>query len=512
VNMKKILWVMVVSLLVVTVTASFVFADCFTVLVGKDASVDGAVMWGHNEQNGGQRIVNYRVVPRMKFGPSDVVTLRAGGTLPEAEETFSFIWLENPGISFSDAYFNEWGVATGSDGCGTREDSYDELVERGDIVDGGIEYMLRRIVAQRAKTSREGVKIAGELLDRFGYAASGRSLMIVDANEAWVLSMVRGKHWMAQRVPDDEVVLLPNVHVIQEIDLEDTDNFIGSPDVIDYAIERGWYDPASGKAFSFREAYNRIPKEGSFLDIYGCDPRQWYAQSMILGKLIELPVKEHLPFSIKPPNKLSVQDVASILGSHLDGTEFDATENPTGPHAVERSGLARSICGPRTQEAAVYQLRNWMPKEIGSLVWRTTTARCSGVLVPWYLGITETPESYYKPWDMEEQLKVTHHFDPPAGTFDFDPEFAFFAFNAVENLVQLNYEKGMEIARAVWDPFEAEQFAIQSTIEEVALKLLAEDEALAKQFLTSYTNSRALQAVDLANELAKELKTLFWAG
>ena len=508
--MKKILWVMVISLLVVTVTTSFVFADCFTVLVGKDASVDGAVMFGHNENNGGLRIVNYRVIPRIQYGPLDVVTLRNGGTFPQVAETNSFLWLENPGISFSDAYFNEWGVVTASDGCGTREDSYDELVERGDIVDGGIEYMLRRTVALRAKTAREGVKIAGELLNQFGYAASGRSLMIVDANEAWVLAMARGKHWVAQRVPDDEVVLLPNVHVVKEIDLEDTDNFMGAPDVIDYAIERGWYDPDSGEPFSFRGAYNRIPREGSFLDKYGCDPRQWNSQSLVLGKRIELPVKEDLPFSIKPPQKLSVQDVANIIRNHAEGTEFDVTEGYElgAPHDMSVSG---KICSASTQEGIVYQLRNWMPKEIGSLAWRATNSPCSGVLVPWYLGITKTPECYYKPWDIEEQLKVTHHFDPPAGTFDYDPEFAFWVFNAVENLVDMNYKDTIGMARAVWDPFEAEQFANQAAIEEVALKLFAEDEALARQFLTSYTNSRALLAVELANELADDVKTLVWA-
>ena len=509
---KKILWIVVASLLIVTVIVSTGFADCFTVLVGKDASVDGSVMWGHNEQNGGLRIVNYRVIPRIEHEPGDLVELEKGGTAPEVVETSSFIWLENPGISFSDAYFNEWGVAAGTDGCSTREDSYDELVARGGITDGGIGYMLRRLVGQRAKTAREGVEIAGELLSHYGYTASGRSLMIVDSNEAWVLSMVRGKHWVAQKCPDDGVVLVPNVHVIGEIDLEDTANFIGSPaDVKDYAIERGWYDPNSGKPFSFREAYNRPPSGGSFQEKYGCDPRQWYAQSMVLGKLIPLPVKEPLPFSVKPANKMSVQDVKDIISSHLEGTEFDVTEGYKlgSPHDI--SGIGRSICDERTQEGAVYQLRSWMPKEIGCLVWRTTGAPCSIVLTPWYLGITETPETYYKPWEIEDQLKVSHHFNPPAGTFDYEPEFAFWAFNAVENLVDMNYKKGLELVRAVWDPFEAEQFAIQPFVEEAALKLFSEDEALAKQFLTDYTSSRALLAVDKANKLADELKTQFWA-
>ncbi len=76
-----------------------------------------------------------------------------------------------PAFSFLIPILTNGDIA--SDGCPTREDSYDELVARGDITDGGIGYNLRRIVAQRARTAREGVKIAGELLDRFGYVDSG---------------------------------------------------------------------------------------------------------------------------------------------------------------------------------------------------------------------------------------------------------------------------------------------------------------------------------------------------
>ena len=37
-------------------------ADCFAVVVGKDASADGAVLVGHNEQNSGRRFLNLRKV------------------------------------------------------------------------------------------------------------------------------------------------------------------------------------------------------------------------------------------------------------------------------------------------------------------------------------------------------------------------------------------------------------------------------------------------------------------
>ena len=195
-------------------------ANCFAVVVGKKASSDGSILVGHNEQNRGRRIVNYRYVPRLKFPPGIKIKLKNGGTLEEVPQTFAFIWQENPGVEFGDSYFNEWGVVIVSDACPSREDSYEELVKRGEIRDGGIGYLLRRLVAQRARTAREGVKIAGELIERFGYTSMGRTYVIADPNEAWILAVVRGRHWIAERCPDDGVVLLPNLYIIgQEADL-----------------------------------------------------------------------------------------------------------------------------------------------------------------------------------------------------------------------------------------------------------------------------------------------------
>ena len=213
---------------------------CYAVIVGRDASADGSVLVAHLEQNGGKRILNFRRIPRRQHAPGEQVALRRGGRLPQVDQTWAFLWSQNPGIEYSDGYLNEWGVAVVSDGCRTREDDYDTLVERGEIRDGGIGYMLRRLVAERARTAREGVQLAGQLVERFGYADSGRTYVIADPREGWLFSAVRGRRWVAQRAPDDMMVALPNVHIIAQIDLKDSDNFLASPDLISYAVRRGW--------------------------------------------------------------------------------------------------------------------------------------------------------------------------------------------------------------------------------------------------------------------------------
>ena len=490
----KNLWIILVLGCIVTGAASSALG-CYAVVVGKEASADGSVLFGHNEQNGGRRMTNFRRIPRMKHAPGEVVTLRRGGTLPEVEETYAFLWSEMPGLEFCDAYMNEWGVAVSSDGCPTRENFYEALVARGDITDGGIGYMLRRLIVQRARTAREGVRIAGELLERFGYSDSGRTLTIADPNEAWLLSIVRGKHWVAQRVPDDGVVLLPNVHIISEIDLSDSEHFMGAPDVVEYAIERGWFDPAKGEPFRFNAAYNRsMPENG--------DPRRRRGQSLVTGQVdgcglgeavctfppsppkIERPVANPLPFSVRPDRKLTVGDVAAILRYH----------GPTG-----------TLCGASTQEAAVFQLRSGLPPEIGCVYWRNTAEPCCGVLTPWYAGITETPEAYYRPSDVREALTLSHHFDPPAGTFDDDPRLLWWTFKALQDWVNKDYAASIKKVRAVWDDFEEQAFARQPEMEKEALERFQKDPDLASVFLTKYSKDLALRAVELSNRMIREL-------
>ncbi|MCK7514978.1 MAG: C69 family dipeptidase [Desulfobacterales bacterium] len=56
----------------------------------------------------------------------------------------------------------------------------------------------------------------------------GRTYSIADKTEAWMLAVLRGRHWYAQRVPDDEVAVIPNHFTIRGIRPDDAANFLGS--------------------------------------------------------------------------------------------------------------------------------------------------------------------------------------------------------------------------------------------------------------------------------------------
>ena len=466
----------VLLVLLLTWPACRVWA-CYAVIVGREASADGSVLVAHSEQNGGQRILNFRRIPRQRFPAGSVAVLRRGGRLPQVEQTGAFLWSENPGLEFSDAYLNEWGVAVVSDGCGTREDGYESLVRRGEIREGGIGYMLRRLVAQRAKTAREGVTLAGELVERFGYVDSGRTYVVADPHEAWLLSIVRGRHWIAQRVPDDAVVVLPNIHIIGEVDLDDPANFLGSPDLVAYAVRRGWFDPNGGEPFNFRKVYRRDRDDAP-------DLRRWRGRQLITGRAEPWPPESPPPVGIEPKEKLTVAALIDVL---------------------RFAGTPGTLSTPSTQEGAVFQLRANMPPEIGCVYWRTTAEPAPSVLTPWYAGISQTPEHYYRPGDVRTQLSLDHHFEPPPGTFDEDPRSAWWKFKTLQDTVRDDYPARIRIVRPVWAARERAAFDHQPVVEAKAKKLWSTDRQAARDLLTNYCARLAAEACRQADRLSDKL-------
>jgi len=119
---------------------------------------------------------------------------------------------------------------------------------------------LVRLALERARSAREAVDVIAELLERHGQGGSAlapgvggyhNGFTIVDASEAWVLE-TSNRHWAARRT---RLESLSN-HMCLGDDWE-----IGSPDLEDFARERGWWTQASrlDVARAYREL--RIPRQ-----------------------------------------------------------------------------------------------------------------------------------------------------------------------------------------------------------------------------------------------------------
>ena len=499
---------------------------CSSLVAGKKTTANGAVLFGHNEDDYGQCVINTWHVPRAQHAPGAMVTLRRGGQVEQVAETWAYTWFQCIGQEFSDYYVNEWNVHIASDACRSREDN-------PELTEGGIGYWLRRLVAERARNAREGVEIAGALLDRFGYASSGRTYVICDPNEGWLLSAVEGKHWAAQRVPDDQVVFLPNQYVIREFDFEDQDNFLSSADNIrDYAIAREWYDPKSGKPFDFAKAYTYVHRKDSQFAQRGYDTRQWAAQRLLTGKAVTIQQakKTGLPFGVKPNRKLDVADIQAVLRHHFEGTPYapayDAVAiRPGTMHAGEVVGTAvpsrlmvnpnatteRTICTLTTVLSTVAELRSAEAPLLQSLLWVSYGRPDCNVYIPWYTQTRQIPPGYQNTPGIDDPgLAVAHHFDPVPGALDYDADAAFWIFNELENLVDRHYIRLMETVRPTWQADEATLFSLQPQIEATAKQLIQKNNTQAVDFLTRYTEGWIARSINRAKAFNQQFKSQFY--
>lgn len=458
---------------------------CFTIVVGKDASADGYVIMAHNEDDSPPQVVNHLKIPRISHRPGQKVKLVNGGQVDQVEETWEYIWSEMPGMIFSDSYLNQWGMCVASDRCPSREDN-------PDITDGGISYMLRRLVAERAKSSREGVRIAGELVERFGYDSSGRTYIICDPEEGWLFCAINGKHWLAQRVPDDEVAMVANTYTVHEVDLSDTLNFLGSSDIIEYSISRGWYDPEKDGHFDFASVYSdpdAVSDSNNFC-------RQWSGLKHVAANQVSL--NQELPFSVKPERKLDVKSVMQILRDHYEGTDLYQYFHKTGsPH--ERT--FHSICNATTQTSFAVQLRGDMPSEIGIVYWVCLGPPCTSFFIPFHFGITKFPDGFYTGNEMPSMEAYDERVE---SLFEADMLQAFYTFSNFHYKVDNSYRDKIGRFQIELEEFEKNALALQKLVEETALKLYPVDKSKAREILTNYSNGLYLSAMEAMSRVLSE--------
>ena len=338
--MKKIL-ASVVLLLGLTAVLAAQDYNCFSIIAGRNATVDGSVLMAHNEDDSGEQMLNIYVVPA-------------------TDKNLRYVWCEFPGMEVSDVFMNQFGVSVASNGCPSRED-------KADLKGKGVLYEIRTSVAKYARTAREAVAIIGSMVETFGYSGSGRSYIVADPSEGWVISVVKGRHWVAQRVPDDKVMTIPNYYVIGAVDLDDEENFAGSDDLVEYAISRGWYDPAKDGDFSFARAYS------SEKSIASTNNQRRHHQAWMYFFGMDRPGE----FASVPMKKVSLRDMMNVLAIHDPAT-------PDGH-------LVNSICNDHTVLSSIFQLRPTLDFETGCVMWNAMGHPCSEVYVPWYAGITKAP-------------------------------------------------------------------------------------------------------------------------
>lgn len=195
------------------------------------------------------------------------------------------------------------------------------------------------------------------------------------------------------------------------------------------------------------------------------------------------------PFSVEPDQPVSVQDIIAIHRDTYEGTEFDLTEdpawlvngqkspmaNPHGPRDLHRLlGLSseRVIGTSSSVMSYVSQVHAGLPDPIKGCLWFGFGPPSTTCYVPIYSGVTKLPES----WE-ETALDGIGWED------------AWWAFDLVEQLPYIRWQRAIEDVKGVRDPAEAAFFEMQPEFEETVAQVYAKrGKNAAVKYVNNYTN------------------------
>ncbi len=475
---------------------------CTSIIVGKKASADGSVMTTYNCDSYGtfHPLYHYAAGKHMAGKMRDVYdrdTRVYHGQIAEAPETYNVI-----------GDINEWQVTISETTFGGRH----EMIDTTGILDYG---SLMAIALQRSKTAREAITVMTTLADQYGYCSSGESFSVCDPNEAWILEMVgcgpgsKRVAWVALRIPDEAICVHANQSRISRFNMKDKQNVLYSKNVVSYARSQGWFT-GKDSDFSFNDAYD----EPDFGGRRYCDARVWtiyrkFADGFdrylpyVEGKL-PLDQVERMPLWIIPNRKLSVQDVQMCLRDHYEGTAL-AMDNDPGQGIYESpfrpSPLKFTVDGKdyfnerpvATMQTAftwISQMRSWMPREVGGVLWWANDDGDVAAYTPIYCNNTIQPRCYNTP-------------NADAVTFSMDN--AYWVCNWVGNMVYPRYSLLYPELKQVRDSLENSYFEKQPLVEAHAMDLLKNDRRAALKYLNDYSNGTAEQMLTRWKQLATHL-------
>lgn len=486
--------------------------SCTNFLITKGASVDGS------------NFITYAADSHIRYGelyftPAadwsegsmraiyDRSTNEIRGYVPQPAHTYQVV-----------GYINEHQVALGETTFGGRE----ELIDPKGLIDYG---SLMFMALERSKSAREAIKVIADLVEQYGYGSDGETFSISDKDEVWYFEIIgkgeeKGAVWVAIRIPDGYVSGHANAARIQTFPLRDgrksiTDKdwkklynkeveVIYKHDIIKFARKKGYFD-GKDQDFDFSAAY--APVDFSAARI--CDLRVWamfneVAEGMdqywdyVTGKDLE---HGRMPLYIKPDRLISLSDVMSFMRNHYQGTELDKTQNvgagPFGspyrcnPLYWEYNGVKyfneRSTETVQTGFSFIAQSRNWLPDQVGGIIWFGVDDTGSTVYTPFYCSISEVPIEY----------RVGN-----GDMLTYSDNAAFWVFNRLAHFKYLFYNRVIGDIQKVQNELENGYQEQVKAVDNQAVEMLKNDgEMEAVAFLTDFDAKAAANTIKRWKEL-----------
>jgi dipeptidase len=256
---------------------------------------------------------------------------------------------------------------------------------------------------------------------------------------------------VAQRLGPDEVrVSRPGYIGDVPLDYDKRPDFLGSANLIAFAVKHGWFDPQAGQPFNVNK-------------IYGDGLMRHEAVAMMEKRLRGL------------KGKIGIKEVMA---------------------AVRPIELTRDSAG----YGQVAHLRKGVHAELGVL-WVAGASPLTAPFTPLHLGVSDVPAEFkrhrYLTSGEADRFQDADHQGLES------TRFAYRSFKRLFYLTKEHEKKFLPEVTEALEAFESKLIGEQSTVERTAAKLFAADEPeLARKYLTYYSGTEALRGMRLADDLA----------
>ena len=249
---------------------------------------------------------------------------------------------------------------------------------------------------------------------------------------------------------------------------------MGSDNLVSFAVEKGWYDPDSGKPFNVSMIYESDRDMESFGEGINPDP------------------------SKKPGHQVKTEEV-EYAEKYLSERAPDITLRDVITLFKQRPFTNRG-----TKYGQIAQLRKNLPNDLGVL-WIAIGPPEDSIFVPYYSAITKVPMEYGEHRYLTKGEAMRFQL-PAARQGQETTTYAYRIFDRLFMLVDEHYDMLYPELRQAFNSFEHDLIGRQKTVEESALELINNGRSdLAREYLTYYSVNEASKALDLAQLMAESM-------
>jgi len=359
--------------------------SCTSFLAGKHATIDGSTLIARNEDNF-VAIWPKRAAVHAADEPRDQTFISKNNqfttTLPDHAQHYTAM----PDTTPDEGFYEESGINAKNVAMSATESAYTNSLVLGKdplVANGIAEDAMVTVVLPYVDSARAGIKRLGEMVSTTGTAETN-GVLFSDVEEVWYMEIVSGHHWVAQRIPDDAYAVVANQLAIEDIDFDDSKNFMTSNHIRQF-VQQNHLNP-DGNRFNSRHIFGTHSAD----DAHYNTPRVWYGQRSFTPSAFIEPTSMDLPFIQHAEQKITLAGVEAFLGSHYEETPYDPLGNGT---AAEKHRF-RAVGLSRTQNSHILQLRRDVVPPLAGIIWQALGNPTYSPYVPFYATAGQLDDSY----------------------------------------------------------------------------------------------------------------------